>query len=238
MSISSLTRCPTSQTSSSRRAFPAMATSSARASATSWRTSPLRVTPPTTAACFGCRGPACAPPSSPDRQSPNPEGLDLPSTWRGTPGPGSPCDHGWAIAQRAGSSAGSAAERPLAEGVEVDLRAIEHRKAAVDALKGKKQVGAAKQDKLRTAIMVQSLAGVEEGLPLRAAHATDACHLGIVPVHLSQGLAVRHDHRCRGDRPIKAGLHNHARAKDPNGFELPAPDFRGNERNRIQKWQR
>src|SRR5262245_8607660 len=141
-------------------------------------------------------------------------------------------------ANTAAISTVSAAERPLAEAVEVDLRTIEHRKAAVEALKGEKEVGAGQQNDLRTAIMVQSLASVEKGLPLRSTDAPDGCHLGIVSVHFSQGLAFGHEHGCRGDRPITAGLHYHAGAEDPNRLELAAPDLRGNERDRIQKRQR
>src|SRR5262245_164990 len=167
MSISSLTHCPNSQTSSSPPAFPAMATSSARASATSWQTSPLPVTPRTTRPCFGCRG--CASPPSPDRQqAPGARRWSCPAL-PGTLGLARQrrIGPGRARGQGGASSAMSAAERALAEGVEVDLRTIEHRKAAVDALKGQKEVGARKQNDLRTAILVQSLAGVEEGLLLR-----------------------------------------------------------------------
>jgi hypothetical protein len=78
----------------------------------------------------------------------------------------------------------SGSERSPIDRLDVDLGAIEDRKAALAALKRQEKVGAAEQNHLRTLLPAERLTGADEYPSLRIRDAANARHLGIVFMHL------------------------------------------------------
>jgi hypothetical protein len=74
--------------------------------------------------------------------------------------------------------------RPLIERLDMDFGAVDHRKSAILAREGEKQIRAAQEDRFGTLHPIQMLADREECAPLRVRDASRDRHLGVALVDL------------------------------------------------------